>query len=318
MASNEEKKQDEVVERGEELSKLLLKMYRFAYDSLSKDCDVEKLKQKYSDIVENISEKTGISDSFASPKNIIGAIEKLIVSAENKYIYQQRDAKIEAEKEAKVKLVKYCEKDNIDQALITLLKYKLEHPSCKEIVNYIHSSSGGWSSYSYAAIHKLLGQVNRKKYSYQNEKELEQRDEYIRNIIDSKYDKTIFLVEIMLKEGLSTTIKSSASGWRVRATNETVFDQALSSDNNDVLRLIFKYGVDIDIESMCHSGGSSMRTDSSSSWKPIHTAIEKRNHELTKLIIARGADINSYRTHRMCVCSPMSYCTHTIVFFQAK
>lgn len=74
---------------------------------------------------------------------------------------------------------------------------------------------------------------------------------------------------------------------------------ALASNNMDLLKLIFKYGKDIDINTTCTGGGSSMRTDSSRSWKPIHTAIEKGNYELTKLILNRGANINEYRTYWM-------------------
>ena len=74
---------------------------------------------------------------------------------------------------------------------------------------------------------------------------------------------------------------------------------SLASNNMDILKLIFKYGMDIDINTTCSGGGSTMRTDRSSSWKPIHTAIDKRNYELTELILKRGANINEYRTYWM-------------------
>merc|ERR1719361_3209554 len=103
MSATEEKESDEVIQKGESLSKLLLKMYRFAYDSISKDCDIATLKEKYFQCAREISElptkqikKLSMLDLSLSSgtdglfKDIINAIQIVILSAKNEQIYQQK------------------------------------------------------------------------------------------------------------------------------------------------------------------------------------------------------------------------------------
>jgi len=329
----------------------LTSLYALAYESMQQKYGSDKIQDEYNAIQSSVPSILSPKTVPSSPEQLLERITNLVegLSSNDPVIYGWIEAPIEAEETKQAEklgakksgaaqttypprataLVKYCESDNLDQALLCLLHYKLGHDnSAKELVNFRLDNSAGWSSYQYAAIHKAIEKCTRSERSYQHKDDMnkrfeiekipydadeatkealeaknkpkeERRDAYIRSVVDSKYDRTILLIEFILREGATTTLISHASGWRVHGGNKTVFDMALASNNMDVLRAIFKYGTDIDINTQCSSGGSTMRTDYGETWQPIHTSIEQKNYELTKLIIGRGADINAYRTYTM-------------------
>lgn len=140
MASLEEKKSDDAQSpsfKGESLSKFLLKMYRMAYGSMSDEQNQKQIDEKWGNLVKEIKQMnkdfTFIPSTSVSI-SIVNAISVLLSATDNKYIYGQKDATIEDKKfEPRVKLIEYCMKDNIDQALLILLRYKLENKSCKDM-----------------------------------------------------------------------------------------------------------------------------------------------------------------------------------------
>jgi len=144
-------------------------------------------------------------------------------------------------------LVLYCEQDNIDQAILLILNYKLNNNSnkCEELCNYIYQNNAGWSQFNDAAIHHVIRKIKPTSWSYENndkiktkyptidvpenDKDIEKKKKieinnknneklkknYILQIIKNKYNKTLLLFEILCRENASMTLKSHASGWRV-------------------------------------------------------------------------------------------------------
>ena len=196
-----------------DLSILLPQLYRLIYDSLENSFEETELESSYSSIVKDFDHiVSGISNDSSpkSPKELIDIAQELLNKAENELMNGKVDTAINS-LQPKVALVKYCEADNIDQALLLVLQFKMEHPTnddekkenndisfssststgkdkkkskskdkkakavnIQELISYVHDASQGWSSKHVAAIHALIHNLNESGSHYRYDKRVKE------------------------------------------------------------------------------------------------------------------------------------------------
>jgi len=111
------------------------------------------------------------------------------------------------------------------------------------------------------------------------------------------------ILEILLENGADINATKSASGWNTRGSNsQTGFSKVIElvlggSVDNSLLSLALKYGGDPN--KSFRKSGSSMRTDSSTNYYLIHEIITKNRHDILKILIDNGLDVNSLYSYDM-------------------
>eukprot|EP01083_Nonionella_stella_P032362 88562_1 len=185
-----------------------------------------------------------------------GIIAKLLVNEDDSNLFGKRDESI-SDLDAKVALVEYCIQDNIDQALLLVLNYKLKHKSATNIVNYIDEEfvNDYGDEEEFAAIHKAIEKIQD---------------------ANTKYNRTVFLIE-------ETQAVRLCSKWRWLVTIPMYCEQCSNMEQISILTWhVVVDGVNVGMER--------------GKPQPLHTAIQNCNYDLAKVIIERGANINSSRT----------------------
>eukprot|EP01084_Bolivina_argentea_P274504 467914_1 len=264
-------------------SDVLTKLYRLAYESIGSD--KKDIHAEYVNIQQEYKNTQYFkNDNKDIPKSTKDLLKKIKTSL-NLSVDNNNNKKKEESKEPKVLLYEYCKKDDIDSAILLLLNYKLNHKNkiCQDIVNYIHDASAGWDTYKETAIHYILERFSKNT----NKKEEE---------MTNKYKKRLLLFEIFIREKTSTKLKYVSGGWMAPVRNDSVFQTALNMNNMNVLSIIFKYGMDVDINMQLTDNNSSNKSSSYKHYNSIHSAALANNYELTQLLIECGANMNKYVT----------------------
>eukprot|EP01083_Nonionella_stella_P032361 88560_1 len=244
--------------KGCPLSRALTKLYRLAYESMEDVYDSNELQTKYEAIYTEFATILPIKEYPVphSSKALLDIIAKLLVNEDDSNLFGKRDESI-SDLDAKVALVEYCIQDNIDQALLLVLNYKLKHKSATNIVNYIDEEfvNDYGDEEEFAAIHKAIEKIQD---------------------ANTKYNRTVFLIE-------ETQAVRLCSKWRWLVTIPMYCEQCSNMEQISILTWhVVVDGVNVGMER--------------GKPQPLHTAIQNCNYDLAKVIIERGANINSSRT----------------------
>ena len=206
-------------------------------------------------------------------------------------------------------LMKYLKNDDIDNALLTILYFKLNSLSISSDHDKKNNNIIVDENYNINCTNLLCNQLNPIRYviyNMNNDKikrfygwcsgDNDNDDVFLPHIINKhKYDRRLLCFEILLREKASTQALIRYHAWSGDDDDMTsVFDLCLSYNNQDYLDIMFKYGYDIDVNQQLKL----IHHFDVETWKPIHTASKTKTNKLCRLMIEKGANIDEYRTKR--------------------
>ena len=276
---------EEAKAAGDETGRLLLDLYRLAYESIggaSKDSNGEaykSIKQEWLTLANSYDE--GVTAEIKKPpetvKELLDVIEALLTSHSKAQDVSEpakpsgppeppKPAKAPKEEHKNVAeaLESLCSKDAVDEAILLILRYKLEDAghSAHAICEYQVDKSGGWSTSKVTAVHAVIQRLRGSNK-------------------DSKQQRRLFLFEVFLREGVTTqNLRYQTGGWATQECNHNVWESTVNANCQDALDLIFRFGKDVDVNTLCQDNNSGNKAVQYSKWRPIHKAIKNGNFGL--------------------------------------
>jgi len=102
------------------------------------------------------------------------------------------------------------------------------------------------------------------------------------------------LVRLLLEAGANLSAAEASYDWRGCGSSCSAWEMASNSGDVELVRLCLKHGGDPNVPST--RSRHSMRTDGSSKWFMLHTAVESQDKELVKVLLEGRANVDAVKS----------------------
>ena len=283
-----------------------------AGQSIDETMNKKKLSAKDETINDTLAPLTVSDHDAVSKEEIVSPVHKRPKDDKSKVVRSQKEETVSNSDDTKSnepkdtntdlddnalgqKLHKLCAEDQVDKAIMLILRYKLkdDNHSALTICKYEVEDA----DYNYR--NKRPDGPRRESFKYAIERVyprfLDQKPDIKQHFGDYHSMRRLFLFKMLLKEGASLYGLLEGKVPRLESVWGTYWDSMAKCKNGDTVDLLFQCGAGI--HDVNHKTGTKVeyrREKEYTAWTPIQKAIRHQNVSLMKHLLNAGATITGY------------------------